>query len=88
MTYPPEYPDDGICTCCEIWHPHAGFDHLYGSCSPCAECQSHGHCYEGEDKPENTICCHGTRGAGDPDDHCAKTRKTMYERHVERNAVE
>ncbi len=35
------------------------WDGLYGCCSDCAFCQSLGQCYRGEDKPENTICCHG-----------------------------
>lgn len=46
------------CGCCE--RDVADWDHLYGCCGDCAWCQSLGHCYEGEDKPENTICCHGS----------------------------
>ena len=77
MTYPPEYPADGICGCCELWFAKDAFCYTYGCCAACASCQSIGHCFEGEDKPENTICCHGTR-----DDLClgSDDRKRMARR--------
>ncbi len=49
----------GFCDCCG--KTGIVYDGMYGCCEACAECQSLGHCYDGEDRPENTICCHGER---------------------------
>ena len=56
------------CGCCGRDVPPNNWDHLYGCCGDCAWCQSLGQCFVGEDKPENTVCCHGIcqkRPAGD-----------------------
>ena len=47
------------CGCCKRRVDR--LDGLYGACNRCAHCQSIGHCYEGEDLPENTECCHGRK---------------------------
>ncbi len=54
-----EYPPDGVCQCCSQEVEQRDWDHIYGTCDACAWCLSLGQCYEGEDLPENTICCHG-----------------------------
>ena len=51
---------DQDCGCCGAKRV-ADWDGLYGCCGDCAFCQSLGQCYEGEDKPENTRCCHGVK---------------------------
>ncbi len=45
------------CPCCNRVVRH--LDGIYEACDGCAWCQSLGQCFEGEDLPENTICCHG-----------------------------
>lgn len=56
------------CDCCSKLVPEHDIDGLYGCCSRCAFCQSLAQCYVGEDRPENTICCHGDGGCADGGD--------------------